>query len=84
MHHIANVQIKNPVILLFQAQIVAHRYFEVFPFLQLFNFCVVVKTDVQLVTFCHEVFPAVTLVEVNIAVFGILLLCCQLLKLVNY
>ena len=82
MHHISNVKVENPVVLLLQPQIIAHRYFEVFDPLQLLNLRVVVKTDVQLFTLSYEVFPAVSFVKVYISLFGILLLCCQLLELV--
>ena len=69
MHHVANVEVVDPVILLLEAQIVPHGYFELLDLLHRFYLLEVMKADVKLFSLRHEIFLAVAFIEVNIPLF---------------
>ena len=69
VHHVANVEVVDPVVLLFEAQIVPHRYLELSNLLHCFYLLKVMKANIKLFPLRHEVVLAVAFIEVNISLF---------------
>ena len=69
VHDVADVEVVDPVVLLFEAQIVPHRYLELSNLLHCFYLLKVMKANIKLFPLRHEVVLAVALIEVNISLF---------------
>jgi hypothetical protein len=83
VHHVADVEVEYPVVVLFDPEVVSDRNLEILPLLKLFDFLHAVETDVELLTLSHEVVLTVPLVQADVSLLCSLLLGREFLELVD-
>ena len=83
MHDISNVEVIDPVILLFQPKIISYRYFEFLNHLHCSDLLQIVKAYIQFVSFSHEALFTISLKQLNISLFRRTFLIYQFFKWMN-
>lgn len=69
MHYIANIEIVDPIIELFESERVPNSNFEFLDLLNSLNLFQITKANVQLVPLSHEVFLAIASIQLNVSLF---------------